>query len=277
MIKLKKILSEAPIDTFQTIGDFSKGSSFTNKVDRALVTNPTSVQKVKDFFQNTEVDFDFYFVNSKEARKYTELGEVKESFIYDKLNIKPEQLKDGRINRDAITVFFTNNKGGERLPLTAWIIAHRLGHVLRRQHNWDKELAPWVEGKLARILETYGIAQVHRNYYDDGNYRRFREYQLATRHLCETIGTFKSARDKNLREEFEFLYELFAQFLKNGSVKFNPLPDVLLTGHGAFGRKEYRRLKDRENGEYHLTDLANTFPYYVESVLGENIGKIFVM
>ena len=43
--------NEAPIDNYSTIGDFTKGSSFTKKADRALVTHPVAIQKVKDFFK----------------------------------------------------------------------------------------------------------------------------------------------------------------------------------------------------------------------------------
>ena len=283
MISLKKLMKEMPVDTHQTIGDFSKGSSFTNKTDRALITNPTSVKKVIDFFQNTNVNFDFYFVNTKEGRKYTEKGEVKDSFIYDELKIKPDQLKDGRINKDNITVFFTNNKGDERYPLTAWVIAHRVGHVLRRQEAWDQNLAPFIEKQLAGILTAYGITPVPSYSYgydtdsENRNYEKRRAFRLARRHLSETIGTFKSARDKNLREDFEFHYELFAQYLKTGKVTFNPLPDILLVGHGSFGRERKVRLQDRDEAEYCLENLEDNFEQYAEDVLQSNVGRIFVM
>jgi len=275
-------ITEAPVDTHQTIGDFSKGSSFTNKTDRALVTNPVAIKKVKDFFQNTSANFDFYFVNTKDARKYTEIGKVKEDFIYDKLNISPEQLKNGKINENNITVFFTNNKGDERVPLTAWVIAHRFGHVIRRDYAWDKELSQWVDEKLEEILSAYGISKKTYTPYSygnigSGNGNEVRKYKTAIRHLCETIGTFKSARDKNLRAEFEFHYELFAQYLKRGEVAFNPLPEVLLTGHAAFGRKKYKRLQDVESANAELYNLKNDYNYYANAVLTNCIGNIYVM
>lgn len=268
MIKLKDILIESVVDVHQTIGDFSKGSSFTDKRDRALITNPVAIQKVRDFFKNTSAAFDFYFVNTKEARKFTEIGKVSEDFIFNELKIKTEQLQNGRINKDHITVFFTNNKGSEKIPLTPWIIAHRFGHVIRRDYVWKEEYAPWIERKLGEILQDYGIIKTDR--YD-------RKYLIAKRHLCEEIGTFKSARDKNLREEFEFDYEVFAQYLKSGRVAFNPLPDALLSGHAAFGRKQYNRLKDRENAMASLAELQNDFEYYAENVLSNAIGNIYVM
>jgi len=276
-------VKESPIDTFQTIGDFSKGSSFTNKADRALVTHPVAVQKVKDFFKNTSANFDLYFVNTKYARKFTELGEVKESFIFDELKITADQLKDGKINNNNITVFFTNNKGAERAPLTPWIMGHRFGHVIRNIYAWKDTLNPWVEKTLDNILKQYGVNKSGR--YEDYNYygnernriNKKRDYDVAMRHLCETIGTFKSARDKNLRNHYEFFYELFTQYLKDGSIKFNPLPDYLIKGHAAYGRKEYGRLLNRQEVDDLLEDLRRDYEYYAEDVLGDCIGKIFVM
>lgn len=282
MIKLKDILNEAPVDVHQTIGNFSKGSSFTHKQDRALVTSPVSVQKVRDFFKNTVVDFDFYFVNTKEARNFTEVGKVDENFIYTKLKITPEQLKDGGINYDNITVFFTNNKGAERVPLTAWVLAHRFGHVVRREHRWNDKLEPWLESKLSGILGCYGVQKVVYNPYTygnhgSGNYNSSRKYKIALRHLCETIGTFKSARDKNLRAEFEFNYEIFAQYLNTGNVTFNPLPEVLLVGHSGWGRKSHRRIENMDHAQTLMDELTHEYPRFAESVLAEAQGNIFVM
>ena len=62
MIKLKQIINEVPVDVFQTIGDFEKGSSYKDRRDRDIIRNPVTLTKVKDFFKNTTVDFDFYFV-----------------------------------------------------------------------------------------------------------------------------------------------------------------------------------------------------------------------
>jgi hypothetical protein len=131
---------------------------------------------------------------------------------------------------------------------------------------------------LEEILNCYGVPKVNRAAgWGEGNYKAVRKYSLAKRHLCETLGTFKSARDKNLREEFEFDYELFAQYLRTGKATLNTPPDVLLIGHGAFGRKEYARLKNREQVMDAWRSMQDDYEYMAENVLGECIGKIFVM
>lgn len=283
MTKLKQLMesaiNEMPIDTYQTIGDFSKGSSFTKSSDRAIITNPVAIQKVKNFFKGTSVDFDFYFVNTKDARQYTEIGEVKEEFLWDKLKLKPEQLKDGKINHDHVTVFFTNNKGEGRIAMTPWILAHRFGHVIKRIAGFE-EMVTFGDTQIQYILEAYGIKKPNRTvfyYRDKSESDAIQAYNIAKRKVCEHIGTFKSARDKNLRNDFEFYYEIFAQYLNSGKLTFNPLPESLVLGHAAFGRPKVYRLLDQTMGDDAILNMTNTFPYYMEEVLNGCVDRIFVM
>ena len=151
MIKLKNLLlllsesditNESPIDTYKPIGDFSKGASFRDKVDRALVTNPAAIQKVKNFFKNTDVNFDLYFLNLKNISQFREKRQVPEEFVYaappNGLGVDTNDLTDGKINSDNITVFFTGNFGTEKIPLTPWIIAHRIGHVMYNKRTFER-------------------------------------------------------------------------------------------------------------------------------------------
>ncbi len=274
----REFVKEAPIDTLQTIGDFSKGHSFTSKADRALVTHPTAVRKIRDFFKNTDVTFDFYFVNTKEARHFTEVGKVNEQFLWEKLKIKPSDLQNGTINRDAITVFFTNNKGDEKIAMTPWIIAHRFGHVIRREHHY-KELCKEMDTFLQNVLMCYGYDiknSKYSGYGNDNNSREFQNFRMAEKQLCNILGTFKSARDKNLRNTAEFTHELLAQYLMLGEIKLNPAPDHLPTGKVAWGNRETRRGNKEEAQEF-IDMMERDFGYYAEAALGSIIGDIFVM
>lgn len=277
MIKLKDIVNEMPVSHHGTIGDFSKGSSFTSKADRALVTHPVAVRKIADFFKNTTVDFDFYFVNTKHARKYTELGKVKPDFIFNELQITPDQLRNGKINDGAVTVFFTNNKGSERMPLTPWVIAHRFGHVLRREYAFSDVFIPWLNSQFAELLTCYGISKQSDQFSYSSNNNSRRYYQLARRSLFEAIGTFKSARDKNLRDDFEFYYELFAQYLKDGAIKFNPLPNIIKYGGISNGGSRHSALKNAEEATDILNGVLRDYSYYAEDVLSDAVGNIYVM
>ncbi len=271
-------LSETPIDQFQTIGNFDKGSSFTKKVDRAILTNPKAVQKIKDKFSNTNQNFDMYFVNTKEARNHTEVGEVDESFIRNELKL------DTPINRNNITVFYTNNKGDRGVMMTAWIIAHRFGHVVRRLPGWGN-LCREVNEMMQRIMEeVYNRKMLISK---DGLFlgqdfmSRDDTNSKILKNFYQIIGTFKSARDKKLNNQYEFMYELLAQYLTTGKVSFNPLPKFIPVkyawGKPSQGVRSHATDADMEYYQGYLRNLEEIYGDYAEYLLDECVGKIFVM
>jgi hypothetical protein len=268
MIKLQDILNEVPVDTYSTIGDFNKGASFGDKRDRALIIHPVAIQKVRDFFKNTSVDFDFYFVNLSGRRKFAETGKVKEDFIFNPypkgLGIKPDQLKGGKINDNNITVFFVGNTAAEKVPLTSWTIAHRFGHSVRREYSYNV-YTDWLESQFDDILKLYNVTK------DPGSFLKPKA------NLFNQIGTMKSARDSKIDRPFEFYYELFAQYLKDGKVTFNRLQPTIIKGSAAYGRKEYARTQNIEEVNDILGGIERDFGYYAEDVLGGCVGNIYVM
>ncbi|NBO23405.1 hypothetical protein EBU94_08740 [bacterium] len=83
-----------------------------------------------------------------------------------------------------------------------------------------------------------------------------------------------------MRSWYEFAYELLAQYLLTGSIKFNPLPKQLLVGYGPYGRKQTRHARDVQlleeiNGD--LEDLAITIQSELEDLLDAAVGSVFVM
>ena len=94
------------------------------------------------------------------------------------------------------------------------------------------------------------------------------------------ISTFKSARDNNVRTNYEFIYEFLAQFLITGHIKFNPLPDKLLINH-VFGKPQYRKMQFNEHDiEYYnknLQYLASSLENNFNALLVSMKGKILVM
>jgi hypothetical protein len=87
----------------------------------------------------------------------------------------------------------------------------------------------------------------------------------------------KSARDSKIDRPFEFYYELFAQYLKDGKVTFNRLQPTIVKGSAAYGRKEYARTQNIEEVNDILDGIERDFGYYAEDVLGGCVGNIYVM
>jgi hypothetical protein len=93
------------------------------------------------------------------------------------------------------------------------------------------------------------------------------------KHLSHALGTFKSARDKNLRDYFEIYNELFAQYLITGKVTLSELPKMIKVGRDALyvrDQEAYEEMKD-------LGSLERTLEYYFDELLSEAGQYILVM
>jgi len=277
MIKLKNILLEIPIDNYATIGNFQKGASYKDPRDRTAVTHPVTVQKVKDMLKNTSVNFDFYFVNKPGLIRFSEKGRVPYEFLVkpypEGLGLDPNQIK---INSDNITVFFVGNTAADKIPMTAWTIIHRVGHVMSRTHQF-KEYTDWVDKEFNELLKIYGKSKENTRYGSD-DYKKSRTFDLAKGRLFNQIGTMRSAREGKLhRRYYEFYYELFVQYLKDGKITFNPLTKNLLVGFGPYGNKTIATTQNLSDAQQKLDMIANTIPFLIEDALNFNVGDIFVM
>ena len=277
MIKLKDILNEAPLGTYTAIGGFDKGASYKDPRDRAALNHPVTIQKVKDMLKSTSVDFDFYFVNKPGLRKFSEKGKVPYDFIVkpypDGLGLNPNQIE---IKNNNITVFFVGNTAADKIPMTAWTIIHRVGHVMNRTPQFQ-DYTKWLDNEFDELLKIYGKSKESTRY-GNSDYKKSRTFDLAKGRLFNHIGTMRSARDGKLsRRYFEFYYELFVQYLKDGKITFNPLTKNLLVGFGPYGSKSIATTQNLEEAQEKLDMIANTIPYLIEDVLGANTGDIFVM
>ena len=277
MIKLKDILNEAPLGTYTTIGGFEKGASYKDPRDRAALSHPVTIQKVKDMLKNTSVDFDFYFVNKPGLRKFSEKGKVPYDFIVkpypEGLGIDPNQIE---INNNNITVFFVGNTAADKIPMTAWTIIHRVGHVMNRTPQFQ-DYTKWLDNEFNELLKIYGKSKENARY-GNNDYKKSRTFDLAKGRLFNHIGTMRSARENKLsRRYYEFYYELFVQYLKDGKITFNPLTKNLLVGFGPYGSKTIATTQNLTEAQEKLDSIANTIPYLIEDVLGASVGDIFVM
>lgn len=291
MKSFKQFLIEAPIADYQTIGNFDKASSFRDRRDRTLVTNPRSVERTKKKFENTDTIFNMYFVNSPAANRHTEVGKVKPDWVKSNLGdeVYNAVMKGMEDEPDAINMIFTNNKGAERIPMTPWIIAHRMGHAFARGGGMRggsqtyTSASDMLISSLSNILDEYGLKdfpdserklQQRDNYSYDYNERTStrRRNELIMKHFFQQVATFRSARIGKIRDWFEVLNELIAQYLTTGKIKFNPAPQRFAAGRqGNFYTKEPEEVTEM------LGTLARDMEYMIDDILSEAIGSIFVM
>ena len=267
----KKKLVETPISHFELLGnwDNNKRKYGYQPDDVGILTSEKGVEKIKRKWENVRQDFDLYFLKSPIAYKQIEVGEVSDEFLRDKLKINLPP-----INRDHITVIYTNNIGAERVPMTAWTIAHRFGHAIRKIHE-AQEFNKKVEQSLTRFIEFYYNTNSPRmtNYSNREVGAQFK-FEALLRNLAKALGTMKSARTGNIIRFYEFAHELLAQYIITGKIHFNDLPDRIVHSY-AWGKPQ-GPFKSGDGSE-DLRDLELELINDCDWLLDSMIGKIFVM
>jgi hypothetical protein len=283
----KQWLSEMAIGQAELIGkgwekDLPQGKKQDQNYDRASL-NILKGDASRDFrnlrksFALVKETVDVYFVKTPGMRKFSQIGEVKAD------DLKQLGTEIPPIDSSHITIFYTNNIGDEKMPMTPWTVAHRLGHVAERLPSYQK-FRQHVERDFDELLgEIYGLTKPDRYSFDR---QKEIEYDKLTRQLMMGLGTMRSARENALARTGEFIHELFAQAIIDNKIKFNKeIPKELVTkyawGKPAWDGSAYSKV---HRDEIHLDDLVDRIEsnaYYYKSqvslVLREMIGKIFVM
>ena len=277
-----QVLDEMPISNISMHGDWAKNSGFKDQ-DRKLLSNPKAITKIKAMWKYPEeVDYNIMMVNNAEGNRHTEIGDVGDIAAAAKWleaempKTAPELIAN--LRGDQVNIIYTNNKGSERVPMTGWIMAHRFGHAIfrarygKQQSYCYEESAKTLSRYLSDLAEQYGIPV-------NGVGYGLRQYNAlnatTTRNLMSAICTFKSARDGNLRNTFEALHELFAQYILNGSVKFNDIPKSVKVSRGYYG---YRGGDDYDmDNRTIVQDLAMELNEQFETAVHYAVGKVYVM
>jgi len=276
-------LFEDPISDLDHLGDFTKPGPFRNQLDKKLATHPVSLEKIRNFFKNTDWDIRLYFCNISGTGKHAESG-LASDLELEKIFGKAiaDQLMADR--DDQITMVFLGNSGAERMPLTPWIIAHRMGHAINASTGsasrsnaaiyWQEAEWGFFRDVNEVLRDVYGIKNVNTRTLI---YERTPEYRA----LFNSIGTQKSSRDHKINRPFEFLYESFAQYLHTGNIVYNPLPRQLGFGKQAWGKPTRYLIADSEISDEELADaswrIASNLEANFYNVMDACRSEIFLM
>lgn len=285
----KQWLSEMPIGNAQLLGkgwdkEMPQGRAKSNNYDRASV-NMLKTDADRDFaklrksFRLVRQTIDAYFVKKPGVGQFLEIGEVKEEFL-ERLGIDVPP-----IDRSHITIFYTNNTGDEKMPLTPWTIAHRLGHALRRLPSYEKFIAH-IDKDFRQLMELiYGLKKPDPYSHSFGS-KKISDYSRFTKKLMMQLGTMRSARQNQLAREGEFPHELFAQAIINNKIEFNKeIPRQLVIdyawGHPRWDGSKYSKIHNDEYMlDYAVELLESNARFYksqVNQILAEAVGRIFIM
>jgi hypothetical protein len=285
----KNDIDEMALSTYKTFGDFTKPGPFQGP-DKKLVPHPKNIEKATKFFEQTPYDFRLFFSNMPGTGKYSEHGPMTADEIKKVFGPQADAILQG--SEDQITVVFVGNKGDRKVMLTPWMMAHRFGHAIQAGNRGNRGWSAWGEAEKhffttinSTLGEYYGkvdrgpgSSYMGRPKSEQMNNNLTPEYNA----LFNAIGTQRSSRSGEIRRPYEFLYELFAQYLGTGKVTLNPLPSNLTYGRKAWGNpSKYMNIKPEfrdESERAHASEmLAGDMQMMFDDVLSSSVGKIFVM
>jgi hypothetical protein len=279
--KKEQGVAEAPLADYQPIGDFDKPGPFRG-ADKKLIPHPVNQLKAQRFFEKTPYNFRLFFSNIPGTGKYSEYGIMDPDTVKIIFGDAGEQIVAGHEN--AITVVYVGNSGDSKVMLTPWMMAHRLGHAIQvgARGQMRNQQQPWKAGEdhffgqVNSMLEEY--------YGKSGQPGGNLKVELTPEYnaLFNAMGTQRSSRSGEIRRPYEFLYEIFAQYLGTGTVTFNALPANLGYGRRVWGNpSRYLNIKPEYRDETVRKQAAEVLSYDMELMFNDALsnveGKILVM
>lgn len=271
-ISLQQIYQEMALTNLQKIGKWEdkKNRHGYDKASIGILSSPAGLKKLENTFNRIgNWDFNLYFVKKPNAWKEAEKGLVTPEYLKESLGL--EVGKDYPEPEDnQITVFFTNNAAAEKVPLTPWTIAHRIGHSFAATFRRNNDLN-YINRNISNILKNLFEQAYNINTSNSRDLRYSSDYYV--RDFFQKIGKFRSARMGKLVRPAEFYHEAFAYWLlHDGELDFNDPPKFLQdTNRQAWGKstaRNYQLVDEDEAWEY-----INQFKYALDEMFNVMIGK----
>ena len=200
-----------------------------------------------------------------------------------------EDVRRTEKHADKTIVFFLGNAAEDWVRASGWMLLHRLGHSARTTHKPKMQVNPAYSHALTLMFEN--LQNVFGNFgvdfwldHDDqvnarvpsGKRHNSREWAV---YGLQKIMTMRSARKGQLRDAYEALYEMWAQYLNVGRVTLRTPKTFDFTGQSRNNNPEIRSEQELMPGDIQLIDgyleefervmNEEAFPPMEESIAGE--------
>lgn len=199
-------LLEMPVRGFQKIGTFDQPRSMTRTDDLVLMRHPKHEAKVRRLFTKASMPIDMVFLNADNLQVPTQ-AEISASHFQQLTGLAHPAA-------DAITMLYTfsQDRVGGGLPLSGWILAHKIGECATTAFMDFEDNAWWTfVVKTKDLLQPkYGASPTGKL---PGSY-------ISLQRFFNLVLTMKSARDLRLFNVTEALAECVAQYLVTSTVTF---------------------------------------------------------
>ena len=228
-MRLIEFIIEAPLGDIETYGDFEPdldplithpsvpGHISIDNPSKKLLTG--DLKKYRDAFSKTPFTFNFYFYSRSESADESTYHQIKKEIN------KSIELK----GPNDINIIMTNNvtTKDDYMPMTPWILAHRIAHVFmmpaknKKGEISDREFGDLDEQLMTLLMKITNLYNPRpmAQYSDDHAFSQDHSTKHWLDQLWPYIGTMKTARrGKVLASSLDFGAELMAQYLITGAV-----------------------------------------------------------
>jgi hypothetical protein len=201
-------INEAPIEDVSHVGDISTATNFTKPEIKMLQTKKYE-DRIRNAFKNTPFVFDIIFEYHKD---FDASSEQNNADIGDYIPGKKilQNYKDIKGKTGVITFVSQGNLSPRnRIPITPWILAHKIAHAIDDNSNYKNFK---VSNKLSKILMNYN-----------------REHQTMSHehNIFDNLFSFKSWKNEHNRliRSDEINTELVTLYLIKGKIEHNKTGD----------------------------------------------------
>jgi hypothetical protein len=256
-MRFKELINEVPISDIQPMGDpdpeidddyadSDEGvfRAWSEPEKRDWLSPSSKAEKwrsgVVKSWSKTKNNYIIIPVFGEDAYNYeniekgiTPIDEIKSDFEEGyKFLHQLEILEDGKRTKkhaDKTIVFFLGNAAEDWVRASGWMLLHRLGHASRTTHKPEMRVNPAYSHALTLMFES--LQDTFGNYgldfwlkHDDNIEAKVPSGRGVgsewAKYALQKIMTMRSARAGKLRDMYEALYEMWAQYLNTGGVKF---------------------------------------------------------
>lgn len=229
-----KQITEAPLTDFDTFGDAHEPGSFRDE-DLMAMRNPKWRAKVFRAFANTPYRFNIYLYNGPDGM--LRIGHAGETLKVNDIGNQSQYVGVVPLSRverligkmppsaaSSINILLVENEGDARLPMTPWILAHRVAHAFiesNARETRTNAMESAIENIVSIFIEFILFAANTITKSLDLPYVPWSDPQGMINEVAKVFGKVRSMRQGNLANRGEFVVEAIAQYLVQGAVSFN--------------------------------------------------------
>lgn len=305
-----------PLVGYHLLGFDREPLSFES-TDYRLLKHPSHRDRVEAFFANTPWRFNLIFLNCNAEKKVWLYGQTplrRLEVLLDEFGEINEIGQSRRhhqiwqaLDQDAINYLYIENLPSvDQIPMTPWIIAHRMAHVPSLDATNHMILEPLLKWNEIILHDCYGFSMPRRESFSNIDtrtgltYTSMREFWYEVHSpfgdnatpnarlvhgLYQGITTSRAGRMHKIRSA-DYVPEWFCQYIRHGELRFGRLPELInpqiLPGNlpedfNLGYPRQSVTLKSREKERTHLGRLEGHFLRYLNEILKDWTGKVCII